>query len=59
MFMTSKKCTCDLVICRLMNIVLIMDSNIENRKRVATVAYSAAPESFPLVDIAFVDVEKI
>ena len=38
-----------------MNIILIMDSNIENRKRVAIVAFSAAPEPFPLVDIAFVD----
>jgi hypothetical protein len=54
--MTSERRTCDLVISRLMNIILIMDSNIENRKGVAIVVYSQAPESFPLVDIAFVDV---
>jgi len=33
-----------------------MDSNTENTKMVAIVAYLAALESFPLVGIAFVDV---
>jgi hypothetical protein len=40
---------CDLVTSELMNMTLIMDSNIENRKRLS-------PELFPLVDIAFIDV---
>lgn len=58
MFVTSDMCLCDLVASKLMSIILIRDSNIENRKRVATIAYPAALELFPLVKtyIVFVDV---
>lgn len=56
MFVTSERCMCDLVASKLTSIILIMKSNIESRKLLATVAYPAAPELFLLVDIAFVDV---
>lgn len=56
MFMTLERCMSDLVTSKLTNIILIMDSNTENRKWVATIAYPTAPKPFPLVDIEFVDV---
>jgi hypothetical protein len=46
---------CDLVASELMNMTVIMDSNTANRKQAVMVAYPAAPEPFPLVDIASVD----
>ena len=40
----------------MISIIPIMDTNIENRKMVAAVAYPAALEPFLAVDTAFVDV---
>ena len=40
----------------MISIVPIMDTNIENRKMVAAVAYPAALEPFLAVDTTFVDV---
>jgi hypothetical protein len=47
---------CDLVASKLTSVILIMNSNMENRKQVTIVAYPATREPFPLVDIAFVHV---
>ena len=46
---------CDLIANVLMNMILIMILIIENKRRVATVAY-LVPEPFRLVDMAFVGV---
>ena len=40
----------------MISIIPIMDTNIENRKMVAAVAYPAALEPFLAVDTSFVDV---
>ena len=54
-FVTSEMCMCDLIANVLMNMILIMILIIENKRRVATVAY-LVPEPFRLVDMAFVGV---
>ena len=40
----------------MISIIPIMDTNIENRKMVAAIAYPAALEPFLAVDTTFVDV---
>jgi hypothetical protein len=56
MFVASDKCMFDLVANKLTSMILIMDPSTENKRRVTAAAYLVAQESFPLVDIVFIDV---